>query len=304
MKLSSEAELFEAIRRGDVETVLGMLERDAGLASCRDGRGLTPLHAAAEGGGLPLPEHTEIARVLLERGADPEAAAPHERLGAVPVLVYAAYCSHRNEPLVRLLLERGCDPESRSSAGLTAMLAAAMRGSREICDALRERGASACVHSLAALGLTGDLRRVLRQDPDLANSRDEFQRATPLYFAALQDRREAAALLLDFDARLSAEDRRGNTAVHAAAAVGARRTLEFLLERGADVNTRNHDLQTPLHWALEEWNCEGSEVVRLLIAWGADVNARDASRQTPLGKALAANKTHLVELLRSHRARL
>jgi len=35
LKLSSEAELFEAIRRGDVETVRGMLESDAELVSCR-----------------------------------------------------------------------------------------------------------------------------------------------------------------------------------------------------------------------------------------------------------------------------
>lgn len=303
MKQSSETGLFEAIRRGDTEAVRELLRKDPGLVACRDERGLTPLHAAAEGGGLPLPEHTEIARALLESEADPHATAPHERLGAVPVLVYAAYCSHRNEGLVRLLLERGCEPDSRSSGGLSAMLAAAMHGSREICDVLRESGASCCVHSLAALGMAGELRRILRQDPEMANERDEFLRATPLYYAAQQDRREAAAVLLEFEARIAAEDRQGNTAVHAAAAAGARRTLEFLLEQGADVNTRNHELQTPLHWAIEEWNCEGSEVVRLLIAWGADVNARDSSRQTPLGKAMAANKLHLVELLRRHRAR-
>ncbi len=287
-----------------MERVRELLREEPGLVLSRSERGLTPLHAAAEGGGFPLPEHTEIARLLMDAGAEPDAVAPHERLGTVPVLVYAAYCGHRNAGLVRLLLERGCDPQAQSSEGLTAMQAAAMQGAREICDILREAGASPDVHSLAALGLTGELRSILRQDPDMANERDAFLRAAPLYYAALQDRREAAAVLLDFEARLGAEDRRGNTAIHAGAAAGARRTLEFLLEQGADVNTRNHELQTPLHWAIEEWNCEGSEVVRLLIAWGADVNARDASRQTPLAKAMAANKTHLVDLLRAHRARL
>jgi len=277
--------IHEAAGRGDAELLREMLSADPALAVARDQDGSTPLHRAALGRPIPHAGHTECVRILLELGAPVDDPAEVEAIGFATPLTLAARASHRNVETARALLEHGADPNARSSLGMTPLLAAAINGAAEMAELLLSRGAALDLHSAAALGRRSELRTAIREDPFLANERDEFLRATPLYYAAMHDRREIASLLLAYEASIAAETRDGNTAVHVGAAAGARLTLELLLEADADVNTRNHQLQTPLHWAIEEWNVEGSETVKLLITYGADVNARDASRQTPLGKA-------------------
>jgi ankyrin repeat protein len=52
--------------------------------------------------------------------------------------------------------------------------------------------------------------------------------------------------------------------------------VRLLISAGADVNSRNDDNITPLHYQRDEG------VVRLLISAGADVNSRSNSDNTPL----------------------
>ncbi len=70
------ATLVEAVTQGDVERVESILDADAELANQRDEAGATPLHYAALNG------HREIARLLLERGAEMNAA--DSRFGGTP----------------------------------------------------------------------------------------------------------------------------------------------------------------------------------------------------------------------------
>jgi ankyrin repeat protein len=62
---------------------------------------------------------------------------------------------------------------------------------------------------------------------------------------------------------------------------GVQGHVEFarmLLERGARIDARMTNGETPLHWAVRGKNIQ---VVRLLLEHGADVNARDNSGKTP-----------------------
>ncbi len=59
---------------------------------------------------------------------------------------------------------------------------------------------------------------------------------------------------------------------------------------GSDVNAKNDDLFTPLHYAATK------EVAELLLANGADVNAKD-NGVTPLHYAAGAGRKEIVELL-------
>lgn len=180
---------------------------------------------------------------------------------------------------------------------------AAFRGWTELCEIMLERGVSPGVHALSALGRTTEARKMLRVEPELSVVKDQARGYTPMYFAAAQDQPEAVRLLVEFEARVDAEDSSGNTPLHIAAAAGARRSALALIEAGAAVNARNFSRQTPLHWAIEEWWQESSELVKLLLEHGADVNASDENKVTPLAKALASNKTHLVDVLRGRRGR-
>ena len=62
--MSDLAELIEAAKQGDLESVRGILQSNKGLATQRDESGATPLHYAALNG------HRPIVRLLIEWGAD------------------------------------------------------------------------------------------------------------------------------------------------------------------------------------------------------------------------------------------
>jgi len=60
------------------------------------------------------------------------------------------------------------------------------------------------------------------------------------------------------------------------------KSLQFLINKGADVNTKKYDGETPLHRATRNHDVEKA---KFLIKNGADVNAKDDNGETPLYKA-------------------
>lgn len=71
-------------------------------------------------------------------------------------------------------------------------------------------------------------------------------------------------------------------------------TIELLLEKGAKVNAKNSDLQTPLHLAAWENNLPEAMA---LIKGGADLVAFDAAQRTPLHLAAYQNNKEVTQLL-------
>lgn len=74
--MNEPTKLTEAVTQGDLERVRILLDADGGLVGQRDGSGSTPLHHAAWAG------HRDIARLLVERGADINSA--DGEFGATP----------------------------------------------------------------------------------------------------------------------------------------------------------------------------------------------------------------------------
>jgi ankyrin repeat protein len=71
--------------------------------------------------------------------------------------------------------------------------------------------------------------------------------------------------------------------------------LKYLVSRGADVNARNNDVATPLHYVAHH-NPDNIEVFRYLVSQGAGVNAKNNGGWIPLHEAAAHNSN--VEVLR------
>ena len=78
----------------------------------------------------------------------------------------------------------------------------------------------------------------------------------------------------------------GETLLHYAAQNRSEEVTAFLLARGADVNARTMDGQTPLHLALGSFGVSQKGLVLMLLAAGADLKAVDAAGNTPLHEAI------------------
>ena len=67
--------------------------------------------------------------------------------------------------------------------------------------------------------------------------------------------------------------------------------MKVLVEAGGDVEAKDEDGETPLHWAAAEGHVY---VIRALVAAGADVEAKNKDGKTPRD---LAKKKHIRNLL-------
>ncbi|RKY12425.1 MAG: hypothetical protein DRP65_01275 [Planctomycetota bacterium] len=86
----------------------------------------------------------------------------------------------------------------------------------------------------------------------------------------------------------------GVTALHEAARKGNIEIARYLLQNGADINSKNYNGLTPLHIAAY---CGENIIVNTLIAEGAKVNAKAKDNITPLHAAASMGHQDTVELL-------
>ena len=111
--MSKVTSLHDAVKRGDLGTLKGLLEENRDLANSRsatDARGTTPLHVAAEYG------QAEAARMLLDYGADVSLLDSENDSIA---LCWAAFFGRPE--VVAVLLEAGSEPSQRNKHGLTPL---------------------------------------------------------------------------------------------------------------------------------------------------------------------------------------
>ena len=132
---------------------LGMVDQLAAVDAL-DANGSTALHRACYWGQV------ETARVLLDRGADPNAVTRDSFLQIRPLGCAVATADVPNPSddedvvlvLVRLLLERGADVNGRRRDGLTALHSAAWRGHTKVIACLIEHGADQSIRGYQGMG--------------------------------------------------------------------------------------------------------------------------------------------------------
>jgi uncharacterized protein len=122
---------FDAAATGNVPAVRNLLSADLAAVDDRGPDGCTALHLAARFGQM------EVARLLLGRGADPNAISLNDE--RVTPLYSAVVAKHRDT--ATLLLALGASPNSVQLGGWTALHAAARNGDQAIVDMLQLRGA-------------------------------------------------------------------------------------------------------------------------------------------------------------------
>ena len=84
--------------------------------------------------------------------------------------------------------------------------------------------------------------------------------------------------------------------LHLAVRSGHQDIAELLIEKGADIEVRDHGDYTPLHNAA--WN-GNLEMVKLLLDAGANITARSYSGSTPLSCAYSSKQAEVIQFIES-----
>lgn len=137
----SELTVFEAAATGSLDALSRLVEDDPHLASAYSPDGFTPLGLACFFG------HVASAELLLDKGADPNAASKN----AMKVRpLHSAIANRDSGParaLTRLLLERRAEVNVAQHGGWTPLHQAAAHGDAEIVELLLEKGADPSAES-------------------------------------------------------------------------------------------------------------------------------------------------------------
>jgi ankyrin repeat protein len=184
--VSDQERILAAARDGAIAAVRELLERDPALVGATDVHRKTPLHLAAEH------DHAEVARLLIEAGADIEAWTAW---GATP-LEWAGVLGSRGAGDV--LLAHGARLTLASAAGL---------GLLDAVDEMSVDGAVSAALVLACRNGHTDVARLLLDRGADVNARG-FIGATGLHWAAINGHAETVRFLLAAGADPSLRDAR------------------------------------------------------------------------------------------------
>ncbi|MCC7053181.1 MAG: ankyrin repeat domain-containing protein [Gemmatimonadaceae bacterium] len=251
----------------DAEAVRTFLATDRALARARlDGTGVEPLLFAVADElksalAVPAAAHLETVRLLLDAGADPNAAAPLPDVSeTIPALYFP--CVRGNAAVARLLLEHGANPTDGES-----LYHAAQHDHRTCLALLREFGAD--LHRGPAEHGNTPLHFLASHTPD--------NPVTPAATRGMSWLLEAGAdPTVPSFAGMTAHPQAGETPLHRAAAVGhGTDVLTRLVRHGARPDQRRDDGATAYQLAVRGGHVAAAAA---LASVGADttVTAIDA----------------------------
>lgn len=131
-----ELDVFEAAAAGQTARLRELLDEDASLANAWADDGFQPLGLASFFG------HVEAARVLVERGAEVGSASRND-MKVMPLhSAAAADDPDVRYEIAKLLLEHGADPNARQQDDFTPLMAADQSGDERLGKLLEEHGAT------------------------------------------------------------------------------------------------------------------------------------------------------------------
>lgn len=264
----------EAVVDGDAATLRRMLAEDPALALARARssrrHGATLLHYVAANGVEDERQRTpanavEIARLLLEAGAEPDALADmyDQRCTTMSMLLSSAHPAKAGlqVALAEVLREHGAAWVGPGTEWRSAVMTALVFGFRDTAESLVALGAPVDdIATAAGLGRVEDVRRLLP-------AAGPTERHAALALAAQLGQAAVVRVLLDAGERPDRFNPDGYhshaTPLHHAALLDHLETVQILVERGARLDVRDTLYRgTPLDWALYADRAKVAEFLR------------------------------------------
>ena len=264
---AGEGELLEAARQQNWETVRAML--DQADANARQADGSTVLAWAVHW------DEQVVAQKLLGAGADPDIGNDY---GVTPLFLAI---KNRSEGMVRLLLKAGADPNVSLWSGEKPLMTAAKAGNAEVVRLLLAHGVDVNTRE-PRRGQSALMWAISFQHPDVA--RVLIEQGADVEARTTMLKEAFNPLVLEgFILNVNVTPQGGYTPLMFAARAGDRETTQLLLERGAEVNSVDHEHGPPLVIAAMEGN---EDLALYLLEQGADPNLTDSNGMTALHYAM------------------
>ncbi|HJP60047.1 MAG TPA: ankyrin repeat domain-containing protein [Gemmatimonadaceae bacterium] len=250
----------EAVIAGDVDTLKQMIRDDPNLVHARSARfhRATLLHYIAANGVEGVrqktpPNAVEVARLLLDAGADPDALAMmYDNLcTTMSMLVSSAHPAGAGlqADLAELLLDYGAAHKGPGSEWQSDIMTALTFGYGKTAERLAARGAPVDnLPAAAGLGRTEEAAQLLP-------NADERSKQIALALAAQHGHADVVRILLDAGEdpnRFCPEGFHSHaTPLHNAISAGREKVVKVLLDRGARTDIKDQIFEgTPLDWAV------------------------------------------------------
>jgi len=181
--------IHDAVRRGDLVKIRGLLQNDPTLVSSKDGQDRTPLSQAP---------NKDVAELLLAKGADVNA---RDNRHFTPLHTAAGGFINRKD-VVEVLLAHGADVNARDEMGMTPLYLMAITGQTRKMELLLAYGAdvnaaahdgTTPLHEAAASGHKDTVELLLAHGAD-ANGKYRYA-WTPARLASTNRHPDVVALL-------------------------------------------------------------------------------------------------------------
>ena len=200
----------------------------------------------------------------------------------------------------RLLQENPTLSNAIEKDGVSAIFLALYRGNKTAALAIASRKPELDVFEASVIGDLERLKKIVSHDATSVSSYspDGF---TALALASYLGQKESVDYLIEKGADVNAVARNetGFTALTGAVTENHNEIVKVLVKNGARVNHRYEGGFTPLMHAAYS---ENAELVRFLLQNGADPAAKNGEGKSPLTFAQEKNNSQIIELLRKNGA--